>query len=301
MIPEYFRFNVHAKGYLSTNMREDVITGTISGSNYHFNEREISADGVDIPTLKREPFVWDLDEFRSMITFELSQLALPNTMVRNFSSSWKDVNESLTKSRFNDYLHINNPFREEVEAIRARNLPERETLHKILRTVQSHMKWNHTYTLLGQSPREAASKGEGSSAEINFVLMSALRDAGFTVTPILLNPRFTGRLPQFYATIDGTNPHADIDLLPTELLVDRARVYGVNDDSGWCDLSHLAPSSTNINMIIDVRDDRSLHTRSSNDTSTRRPSKPARNTTRPSPRRSTSNNSKRSTKSASKS
>lgn len=279
MIPEYFRFNVNLKGYLPIEMREDVITGTISGTNYHFNEREIAADGVDIPALKREPFVWDLDEFRSMITFELSQLALPNTMVRNFSASWKDVNESLAKSKFNDYLHINNPFRDEVEAIRARNLPQRETLHEILRTVQSHMKWNHIYNLFGDSPREAADKGEGSSSEINFVLAAALRDAGFKVDPILLNPRFAGRLPQVYATIDGihtfilrvtladgsfayldgTNPHADVDLLPKELLVDRARVYGVDNESGWCDLSHLAPSSTNINMIIEMRDDRSLH------------------------------------------
>lgn len=279
MIPEYFRFNVNLKGYLPIEMKEDVITGTISGSNYHFNEREITAEGRDIPALKREPYVWNLDEFRSMITFEISQLALPNTMIRNFSASWKDVNESLAKSRFNDYMRIGNPFKEEVEAIHDRQLPERETLHEILRLVQSHMKWNKIYNLFGQSPREAASKGEGSSAEINFVLMAALRDAGFTVTPILLNPRFAGRLPQFYATIngihafilrvtladgsyaylDGTNPHADVDLLPTELLVDRARVYGVNDDSGWCDLSHLAPSSTNINMIIEVRDDRTIH------------------------------------------
>ncbi|HIY66250.1 MAG TPA: hypothetical protein H9830_08250, partial [Candidatus Agrococcus pullicola] len=66
------------------------------------------------------------------------------------------------------------------------------------------------------------------------------------------NPRSMGRLPQMYATLDGintfilrvtlddgkfayldgTDPDSDVDLLPTELLVDRARIYGVDGNVG---------------------------------------------------------------------
>ena len=53
-----------------------------------------------------------------------------------------------------------------------------------------------------------------------------------------------------YAYVDGTNPNSDIDLLPTELLVDRARVYGVNGDNGWCDLTGIAKNASVINMIL---------------------------------------------------
>lgn len=128
------------------------------------------------------------------------------------------------------------------------------------------------------SPNDAVKRGSGNSAEINSVLMAAVKDAGFDVVPILLNPRSMGRLPQMYATLDGintfilrvtlddgkfayldgTDPDSDVDLLPTELLVDRARIYGVDGNVGWCDISQLSPSSTVINMNLHFDSDLSL-------------------------------------------
>ena len=277
-IPEYLRFNIDTKGYLSLDMQENVIAGRIAGTNVPYNVREIRLEGRDIPALKREPFVWNRNEYRSMIDFELSQLALPFTQVENFSSSWKDVNELLSKIDFNDNIHMGNPFKKEVDAIVAQKPAPRQMLHEILRMVQSHMKWDGKYRLMSPSPNDAVKRGSGNSAEINSVLMAAVKDAGFDVVPILLNPRSMGRLPQMYATLDGintfilrvtlddgkfayldgTDPDSDVDLLPTELLVDRARIYGVDGNVGWCDISQLSPSSTVINMNLHFDSDLSL-------------------------------------------
>lgn len=56
-IPEYLRFNIDTKGYLSLDMQENVIAGRIAGTNVPYNVREIRLEGRDIPALKREPFV----------------------------------------------------------------------------------------------------------------------------------------------------------------------------------------------------------------------------------------------------
>lgn len=251
-IPEYLRFNVNTKGYLSINMRENTIAGRIAGTDVPYNVREITTEGRDIPALKKEPFVWNRNEFRSMIDFELSQIAMPFSDVQNFSLTWKDVNEALAETDFNSNIRMGNPFKEETAAIVARNLAPRQTLHELLRLVQSHMKWDGKYRLMSPSPNDAVKRGLGNSAEINSVLMAAVKDAGFDVVPILLNPRSMGRLPQMYATLDGistfilrvtlddgkfayldgTDPDSDVDLLPTELLVDRARIYGVDGNVG---------------------------------------------------------------------
>lgn len=280
-IPEYLRFNVNTKGYLSINMRENTIAGRIAGTDVPYNVREITTEGRDIPALKKEPFVWNRNEFRSMIDFELSQLALPFTQVENFSSSWKDVNEALAETDFNSNIRMGNPFKEETAAIVARNLAPRQTLHELLRLVQSHMKWDGKYRLMSSSPRNAADKGTGNSAEINSVLMAAVKDAGFDVVPLLLNPRSRGRLPLAhpsfdgistfilrvtlndgkFAYLDGTDPDSDVDLLPTDLLVDRARIYGVDGNVGWCDLSRLAPGNTHINMTLGFDPELSVHGR----------------------------------------
>lgn len=277
-IPEYLRFNVNTKGYLSINMRENTIAGRIAGTDVPYNVREITTEGRDIPALKKEPFVWNRNEFRSMIDFELSQIAMPFSDVQNFSLTWKDVNEALAETDFNSNIRMGNPFKEETAAIVARNLAPRQTLHELLRLVQSHMKWDGKYRLMSSSPRNAADKGTGNSAEINSVLMAAVKDAGFDVVPLLLNPRSRGRLPLAhpsfdgistfilrvtlddgkFAYLDGTDPDSDVDLLPTDLLVDRARIYGVDGNVGWCDISQLSPSSTVINMNLHFDSDLSL-------------------------------------------
>lgn len=271
-IPDFFSFNLETKGYVQVDVQRNTSPGSIGTGpdRFTFNNNEIKIECDDVPALKREPFVWCLDDFRSMISFELAQIALPFSTIQNYATSWKAVNEALKKSDFDTHTRINNPFKEEVAAIRARESDIGAKAHAVLRLVQSKMKWNGSYRLFSNGPRAAANKGEGSSADINFVLMAALKDAGFEAVPVLLSPRHLGRLslahPTIdginafvvrisdgegnYAYLDGTDPASDLNLLPVRLLVDRARIYGVNGEEGWCDLTSLTRNTVNINMIL---------------------------------------------------
>ena len=40
--------------------------------------------------------------------------------------------------------------------------------------------------------------------------------------------------------------------------MDRARVYGVNDESGWCDLTNLVKNTSTINLILKLNEDNTL-------------------------------------------
>ena len=282
-IPEFFRFNIDMKGYLRVNLQETSSTGSFPLSNrntetYTYNVRRLYCEIKDIPALKKEPFIWCLNDFRSMLEFELSQIAMPYSTLKNYTTSWESVNDALSKTDFNSHSKIGNPFKAEVAEIVNRKGSPDQTAHDVLKLVQSKMKWNEEYRLFSDGPRIAANKGTGTSADINFVLMAALKDAGFRVIPILLNPRHAGRLPYTRATInsinafilmvelgdgrtvyaDGTDPNSDLNLLPTELLVDRARIYGVNGTAGWCDLTTIAKGVQSANMILEIGDDNTV-------------------------------------------
>lgn len=283
-IPEFFYFNYESKGYVSVKVTRTNSNATLgSGANSTtYNVVEFKAEGADIPALKKEAYVWCLDDFRSMIKFELAQIALPYSMVQNFATSWKDVNEALQKSPFDSHTRINNPFKEEVAAIRSGEGAPVEKIRAVLRLVQSKMKWDGDYRLFSENPRAAANKGTGSSADINFVLMAALKDAGFSAVPVLLSPRHMGRLSYSHPTIDGihafvlcvdasdpanagnyvyvdgTNPYSDLNLLPVELSVDRARLYGVDGENGWCNLTDLSRNVVSINIIARIEPDGTL-------------------------------------------
>ena len=283
-IPEFFNFNSESTGYVRINVTRDSATESLgSGANtLNYTVTKLKAEGTDIPALKKEPYVWCLDDFRSMLKFELAQIALPYSIVQNFATSWRAVNEVLRKSSFDSHTRINNPFKDEVAAIKAADGTPVEKARAVLRLVQSKMKWNGDYRLFSEGPRAAAGKGTGSSADINFVLMAALKDAGFSVVPVMLSPRHLGRLSYTHPTIDGihafvlrvggcdasnadkyvyvdgTDINSDIDLLPVELSVDRARLYGVDGEAGWCNLTDLAPNRVGISMIVRVEPDGTL-------------------------------------------
>lgn len=279
-MPEFFRFNIAMKGYVRIDVNETASTGMLgSGSNsMSYTIRNITTSAADIPALKHEEYVWCLNDFRSTLDFELSQIAFPYSPVKNYTTTWKDVNEALRKSTFQTHCRIGNPYKDEVAAIKAAEGTPEQKIVQILRLVQSKIKWNEEYRLFSKGPRAAAGKGTGSSADINFVLMAALKDAGFETVPVLLSPRYMGRLPYTHATIDGinafilrvalgdgayayldgTNPNSSLNLLPTQLLVDRARIFGVDDQSGWCDLTDLVKNASVVNMILKLNEDNTL-------------------------------------------
>lgn len=139
-IPEFFRFNRSLKGYLSINISESLSSASIpdtGGMPYTYTIRNIVCTGENLPALRREPYVWCLNDYRSMLEFELSQIAFPMQPVQSYSTSWADVNDALRKTSFDSHCRMGNPFRKEVDEIVARQLTNDEKLVAILRLIQS--------------------------------------------------------------------------------------------------------------------------------------------------------------------
>lgn len=261
--PEYFRFNINSQGYHKVS----VTTERRSNTGYTDDVRTIVA--TDVPALANEPWVWSVDDFRSKVTFELRSIVIPGFYHKDYTTSWESVNKALADDGgYTEYLKAGNPLKDETAAIIAEGDDEMTRLRKIHRLVLDRMNWNGTWSLFPQLPRQRLKEGSGSSADINFILNSALRDAGFTTTPILLNPRRAGRLPFSHPSIDnirtmvllvtlsdgsthvldGTDHDNDVDLIPISLMADRARIFGHSAPPngayrgagpGWIDLTNL--------------------------------------------------------------
>ncbi|MDR3227519.1 MAG: DUF3857 domain-containing protein, partial [Prevotellaceae bacterium] len=274
--PEYFSFNYFNAGYSNINIQRKRGVGykNVNTSGYRsstFYTNIVWCEMEDLPALKREPYIWCLDDFRIKVEFEVSAASLPNGFLEKFTNTWKDVSNKLRYMSFNTDLKTSYPFKKEVVEIKNSKLSEIEKVRAILKLVKSKISWNGRYRLISDKLNDAIKKGEGTSAEINFVLHSALRDAGFDVVPVLLNPRSYGRIPNTLPTIDkintfiikvnlknsqifvdGTNLHTDINILPVNLLVDRARIYKVNDDTGWIDLTNIVKSTYSSVLIGNI-------------------------------------------------
>ncbi len=272
-IPWCFLFHAEINGDmpLSVQRSKDYEKSTGS-SEFRYPLTKYICRTEHVPALKKEPFVWHADDFRIGLRFKIDGIDYPSYLCKTFSTTWAEVNKKLKKENFGRFLQIRNPFKEEVAEIVRQNPDERDRLHAVLKLIQSRMTWDGKYRLNPQkSPLSAVANGRGDSGTINALLAAAMRDAGFEPQPVLLNPRSRGRLPQTYATevigtfllrttlksgetvyLDATDPRTDVNILPEELLVDRARIYG-NDDpqKGWADLTSL--NTNTVFMQIDAR------------------------------------------------
>ena len=209
LIPEFFKFNLNLKGYIKVNIEDGSTNGSVgSGSDMiSFNVREIKADATDIPALKREAYVWCLNDFRSMLEFELSQIAFPGIPIRSYTSTWENVNDMLKKSSFDTHCRIGNPFKDEVAAIKGRegSPGERNPRGAAPCAVQNEMERKVPPLLAGAAGRSR----QGHRVECGHQLRADGRPegrAGFQVTPIPAQPpRHMGRIPYTHPTIDGIN------------------------------------------------------------------------------------------------
>ncbi len=106
---------------------------------------------------------------------------------------------------YSKHLRIKNPYAQEMSALDIEGKPVSVKASRIFALLKSKLKWNKTYSLGSDNPLKAVKEGKGSNADLNFIFMSMLRDAGIKCTPLLMRARTNGRLPLTYASIDKLN------------------------------------------------------------------------------------------------
>lgn len=261
VMPEMFRHKIYTTGYnnIKSERKSNTVTIQLREGSVTEPATAFSYEAQDIPALKDEPNVWASDDFRTRISVEISAFVPPGGIPQSFSTTWKDIDKTLDEGSFGRALKISCPYSDEIKAMKATTDGEIELVREVLKFVTSKIRWDKRYTIYSENPRAAARNGSGNSAEVNFVLASALREAGFAPVPVLLNPRHFGRIPISTATldkintfillvplqdgshafVDATNRNNDINVLPTELMVDRAHIYG-SGNSEMINLTNLA-------------------------------------------------------------
>lgn len=215
--------------------------------------------------LDQKPHVWCVDEFKAGFDFEISGIEMPE-YYHYFSTNWKDVNKALSESNFGDNLKLKNPYPQEVLKIKNSEGNDKNKISEILKLVQTKINWDGNRNMFAYKVSEAIKKGIGSSADKNFVLAAALRDAGYVTEPILLSSRKDGRLPLTHASqeklstfilkvnlpdstsvfLDAADNYSNYNVIPTEFLVDRARTYDPNGTGNWINISSINKSTKNL-------------------------------------------------------
>lgn len=291
-IPEYYIYNVVQKGYVFPKVTSDKKTASIiltskerptgrgTGGPTTFSQDKIEYIENktvyvidDLPAIKEESFVNNIDNYRAALSYELSMVKWPNTPIKSYSSDWNSVVKTIYDyDDFGAELNKTGYFEDDIKAVLAgKNTPE-EKIVTLLSYVKSRVKWDEyeSYTC-DKGVKKAYQEKVGNCAEINLMLTAMLRYAGLTANPVLVSTRSNGiplfpnrtafnyviaavETPNGNVLLDATDKFSTPNILPLRTLNWNGRLIRKDGSSEQIDLMPQKVSGDNVfmNYAIDA-------------------------------------------------
>lgn len=301
-IPEYFNFNkfvnpratyipkikdyqvnrteqIHSKSRESSasNGFGHTVRTNHSSQKWEFKENKTEIKLSNVPALKNEDYVSNLNTYRTKLIWEYAYSKDPGGKITNFSTTWEEVAKTIfDDSDFGDQLKISNYFQGDISALIKGATNVSEKIDLIFNFVKSRVKWNEYigYTT-DNGVRKAYSEGSGNVADINLMLTAMLRFANINANPMLVSTRSNG-VPLFPATggfnyvvsavelpndviiLDATDQFATPNVLPVRAINWQGRVIRETGDSAWIDLTPKETVKSNYSLNVKLNNDLSI-------------------------------------------
>ncbi len=290
-IPEYFVYNENQKGFIfpkkGVQKREKSIvfrnkersSGTgWSGVSTSFSTSEIKYQETEtiyilenVPALKEEAFVNNIDNYTASISNELSIVKYPNSPIETYSTDWETVTKKIYENEnFGSELNKTGYFEEDLNAVIAGLTTRDEKIAAIFSYVKSKVKWNGYYGYSCNDGVKTAYKNKtGNVAEINLMLTAMLRYAGVDANPVLVSTRANGiaffpnrnaydyvisavEIENNLILLDATEKFSTPNILPLRDLNWFGRLIRKNGSSAEVNLipNNISKEVTNMSVVL---------------------------------------------------
>ena len=248
-IPEYFNFRINQKGFFpitilseksgrNINYTQKLHSQSSTGISYSnqimtFTETKATYSSKDLPAIKEEPFVNNMENYIVGIDHELSSISYPQSPIKYFSTDWEAVVKTIYEyDSFGAELNKSGYFEEDVKMLLTNLKTPSEIISGLLNHVKNTVKWNNNVGYGCNEGVKAAYKNKtGNCAEINLMLTAMLRFAGLTANPVLISTRANGitvfpsrnafnfvlaavETPEGLVLLDATEKYSEPNILP---------------------------------------------------------------------------------------
>ncbi|WP_298221573.1 DUF3857 domain-containing protein [Flavobacterium sp.] len=291
-IPEYFIYNPNQKGFIfpkvtteknnqsmsfsyreATQAGESIVKST-SQERVEFVETKTVFVADNLPGMKEEVFVNNIDNYMSSISHELSIIKYPNKPIKALSTDWETVVKKIYDyDDFGPELNKKGYFDDDITAL-VKGLTKRdEIIDAIFNYVKSNVKWNgYTGYSCNDGVKQAYKNKTGNVAEINLMLTAMLRFAGIDANPVLVSTRSNGitlfpsrtafnyvisavEIENALILLDATEKYAAPNILPERDLNWLGRLIRKEGSSVEVDLMPQNVSKENHNISYKINAD----------------------------------------------
>lgn len=289
-IPEYFRYQQYMQGYVVPTVNEtkqranSIVLQYKERSGSYVSQTTFDTEKVDftqtdhrwvaenVPAFKPEPYITTSRDYISKINFELAAVQMPQQPVKAILGSWEEINTKLDNdAEVGGAVRGNGHLKKVVESITSETAPEEERVKAIYSYVRSNFTWNGKNGIsLSSSLKTVVDEKQGSSADLNLLLLSMLDKAGIKVSPVIISTRDHGFVresvpvsTQFnslialayigdkYITLDATDKLLPIGVLPERCLNGKGLAISKQGHS-WIPLETRTKSKTVFSADLEI-------------------------------------------------
>ena len=272
VIPRYLVFNIEEHGIQRLkctceqgSMRYKLESDPLAAPDV-VNTNHYICVGRNLAAIPADDYTWCPQDHCAGITAELRSYSLRGTMQIDYAKTWEQIDQMvLNAPELGKQLDDHSPLLADLKAAGIADITnEEERAVAVFKFVTDRVKWDGTYALWPAEVKAIVNKGQGTNADVNLLLIQALREVGLSADPVVLRTRNEGLIPYNFPSIiklssfvvaitgpsgathyvDGSSVNGYLDVLPEPLLVERARLVKKGKKSQWVNLQQLKKSET---------------------------------------------------------
>ncbi len=213
-VPEYYIYKPNQKGFVFPKVTVEKIrktttytsrgpnaVGVITTDHHYASEEKLEYEETqttylaeNLPAMKEEGYINNIDNYTSSISNELSMTKYRNEPLKPYSRDWESVTKTIYNFEdFGPELNKTGYFEEDLKSVIAGLTSQEEKITALLNYVKTAVKWNGNYGYFCRDGVKKAYKDKsGNIAEINLMLTAMLRYAGLNANPVLVSTRSNG-------------------------------------------------------------------------------------------------------------
>ena len=270
--PEFLVYSPDERGSLRGKVTEDKRTA----HGWNFQNVTSTHKFENVKPLKKEPFVFNPNNMKNSIRYELMKLEHPGFITENYSTTWAQIGKDLMNySDFGGQLKGNGFLDETVQSLSSSSSDQLGKMQTIFNYVKSNTTWNNYYGISTDSGVRTAFKDKtGNAADINLMLVSMLQKAGLNASPVVLSSVRNLMVNYTFPSIssldfviasveinnklylmDATEKYSNINMLPLRDLNHRGFKIAENGNIQEIQLTNYALSTEKENINVSLSPD----------------------------------------------
>ncbi len=208
----YLPFAVNELGVGSVNMVLENTSGSGMTATSQSQSLSMSTEQHrwvirNAPAFREEPYLTTANDYLARITFELAGVQMPNEQYRDLTDSWTKKNKTLLSDEFFGQALGHAGFLADAVRPLVAQYPDPAARAAAVRElVLKSVKYDGTNRYHATGPlKKAYELHRGTAADVNLLLIAALRQAELPAQPVILSTRAHGRVSQDYPLLEQFN------------------------------------------------------------------------------------------------